>query len=92
MSPNFRASYTETLGKLETQYCKLMVSGLPALPREPGLHPRSRAAGRGRNPSATEQGGGIVNNLINNSSCPGNLELPAEAPAELARIRVPRHC
>ncbi|NXC33142.1 MACF1 factor, partial [Campylorhamphus procurvoides] len=24
MSPNFRASYTETLGKLETQYCKLM--------------------------------------------------------------------
>lgn len=35
MSPNFRASYTETLGKLETQYCKLMVSGLPALPREP---------------------------------------------------------
>ncbi|NXG17488.1 MACF1 factor, partial [Grallaria varia] len=23
MSPNFRASYTETLGKLETQYCKL---------------------------------------------------------------------
>lgn len=28
MSQNFRASYTETLGKLETQYCKLMVSGL----------------------------------------------------------------
>lgn len=27
MSQNFRASYTETLGKLETQYCKLMVSG-----------------------------------------------------------------
>lgn len=26
MSQNFRASYTETLGKLETQYCKLMVS------------------------------------------------------------------
>ncbi|KAM9116259.1 microtubule-actin cross-linking factor 1 isoform 9-T9 [Pangshura tecta] len=24
MSPNFRTSYTETLGKLETQYCKLM--------------------------------------------------------------------
>ncbi|NXP20400.1 MACF1 factor, partial [Scytalopus superciliaris] len=24
MSPNFRASYTETLGKLETQYCKLL--------------------------------------------------------------------
>ncbi|XP_039183756.1 microtubule-actin cross-linking factor 1 isoform X5 [Crotalus tigris] len=24
MSPNFRASYTETLGKLEMQYCKLM--------------------------------------------------------------------
>lgn len=29
MSQNFRASYTETLGKLETQYCKLMVSGFP---------------------------------------------------------------
>lgn len=28
MSQNFRASYTETLGKLETQYCKLLVSGL----------------------------------------------------------------
>lgn len=28
MSQNFRASYTETLGKLETQYCKLMVSVL----------------------------------------------------------------
>lgn len=26
MSQNFRTSYTETLGKLETQYCKLMVS------------------------------------------------------------------
>lgn len=30
MSQNFRASYAETLGKLETQYCKLMVSELRA--------------------------------------------------------------
>lgn len=26
MSQNFRTSYAETLGKLETQYCKLKVS------------------------------------------------------------------
>jgi len=50
MSQNFRASYTETLGKLETQYCKLMVSGLGvglewalsgllALPREGRVRP-----------------------------------------------------
>lgn len=43
MSANFRASYTETLGKLETQYCKLMVSGLPALPMVPGAHPCPKA-------------------------------------------------
>lgn len=40
MSQNFRASYTETLGKLETQYCKLMVSGLRAgLQQCPGSIP-----------------------------------------------------
>lgn len=83
MSPNFRASYTETLGKLETQYCKLMVSTA----REPGDPPCPKAGQRGRNPSATEQGGG----MINHSLCPGNLELQAEAPAELAWIRVPGH-
>lgn len=79
MSPNFRASYTETLGKLETQYCKLMVS-LGALP--------APKVGRGEKTIRTEQGGGI----INHSWCPGNLELQAEAPAEPARIRVQGHC
>lgn len=68
MSQNFRASYTETLGKLETQYCKLMVSGLLALPGERGVHPCHPApkhpcsatgeGGRDRLPS--EQGRGIT--------------------------------
>lgn len=81
MSPNFRASYTETLSKLETQYCKLMVSERPALPREP---PELR---RGEKKIGYRAGG-----FINNSLRPGNLELQAEAPAELARIRVQGHC
>lgn len=47
MSANFRASYTETLGKLETQYCKLMVSELPAL---------LQAWGEGKNPISYRAG------------------------------------
>lgn len=65
MSQNFRASYTETLGKLETQYCKLMVSGPRALPGERGCipapeHPCSDAAEGKRTPLPSEQGRGIT--------------------------------
>ncbi|NWV87913.1 MACF1 factor, partial [Machaerirhynchus nigripectus] len=38
MSPNFRASYTETLGKLETQYCKLMETSSFRLRHLQSLH------------------------------------------------------
>uniref|UniRef100_A0A8C9MR73 Calponin-homology (CH) domain-containing protein n=1 Tax=Serinus canaria TaxID=9135 RepID=A0A8C9MR73_SERCA len=38
MSPNFRASYTETLGKLETQYCKLMETSSYRLRHLQSLH------------------------------------------------------
>ncbi|NXX79062.1 MACF1 factor, partial [Urocolius indicus] len=38
MSPNFRASYTETLGKLETQYCKLMETSSLRLRHLQSLH------------------------------------------------------
>ncbi|NXQ91099.1 MACF1 factor, partial [Nyctibius grandis] len=38
MSQNFRASYTETLGKLETQYCKLMETSSFRLRHLQSLH------------------------------------------------------
>uniref|UniRef100_A0A663FJE4 Microtubule actin crosslinking factor 1 n=1 Tax=Aquila chrysaetos chrysaetos TaxID=223781 RepID=A0A663FJE4_AQUCH len=38
MSQNFRASYTETLGKLETQYCKLMETSTFRLRHLQSLH------------------------------------------------------
>ncbi|XP_066060587.1 microtubule-actin cross-linking factor 1-like isoform X5 [Chamaea fasciata] len=38
MSANFRASYTETLGKLETQYCKLMETSSFRLRHLQSLH------------------------------------------------------
>ncbi|XP_075294310.1 microtubule-actin cross-linking factor 1 isoform X5 [Opisthocomus hoazin] len=38
MSQNFRASYTETLGKLETQYCKLMETSSFRLRNLQSLH------------------------------------------------------
>uniref|UniRef100_A0A8C6J2N1 Uncharacterized protein n=1 Tax=Melopsittacus undulatus TaxID=13146 RepID=A0A8C6J2N1_MELUD len=38
MSQNFRASYTETLGKLETQYCKLMETSGSRLRHLQSLH------------------------------------------------------
>ncbi|NWU23833.1 MACF1 factor, partial [Dyaphorophyia castanea] len=38
MSPNFRASYTETLGKLETQHCKLMETSSFRLRHLQSLH------------------------------------------------------
>ncbi|NXH43145.1 MACF1 factor, partial [Dicaeum eximium] len=38
MSPNFRASYTETLGKLETQYCKLLETSSFRLRHLQSLH------------------------------------------------------
>ncbi|NXB00198.1 MACF1 factor, partial [Cnemophilus loriae] len=38
MSPNFRASYSETLGKLETQYCKLMETSSFRLRHLQSLH------------------------------------------------------
>ncbi|NXG57405.1 MACF1 factor, partial [Hemiprocne comata] len=38
MSPNFRASYTETLGKLEAQYCKLLETSSFRLRHLQSLH------------------------------------------------------
>lgn len=53
ISQNFRASYTETLGKLETQYCKLMVSGLGV---GPSPHPCSPGGKGARPPLPAGQG------------------------------------